>query len=173
MQPQAPLSTAAIGFHRDDGDFQLLATLNNNDELIAPHRFTDIAHSLRDDLQQALSNQAEPTLVVLDRQDSPDYVTLDDDELPHKHVSGTPDIDAQVHAILSQHCKIAVIWCIDDVRHLRPDLTEDRAWQVLQQVSDIHDAEWAISWTTLRTVADDLFPEPDDADEASASAPLP
>jgi hypothetical protein len=39
---------------------------------------------------------------------------------------------------------------------------------VLQQVKDVHDAEWGISWTTLRTVASDLFgdaPETDDAEE--------
>ncbi|MCA3176429.1 MAG: hypothetical protein ING36_13005 [Burkholderiales bacterium] len=29
-----PAKTVSIGFHRDDGDFQLLATLNNNDDLL-------------------------------------------------------------------------------------------------------------------------------------------
>lgn len=42
MKAESHLSTASIGFHRDDGDFQLLATLNNNDERIAPEQFTDI-----------------------------------------------------------------------------------------------------------------------------------
>jgi len=38
-------------------------------------------------------------------------------------------------------------------------VTEEQAWEVLQQVKDIHDAQWGISWTTLETVADDMFPK--------------
>jgi hypothetical protein len=79
MTPETRLSTVAIGFHRDDGDFQLLATLNNNDELIAADRFTDIVHFVRDQLQDALSSGGEYTLAVLERQDAPDYVVLEDD----------------------------------------------------------------------------------------------
>jgi hypothetical protein len=78
------------------------------------------------------------------------------------------NIDAQVHQLLNKHRRIAIIWCIEDVRHLRPDLSADQAWEVLEQVRDIHDAEWGISWTTLRTVADDMFPQPDDSDELPA-----
>jgi hypothetical protein len=70
------------------------------------------------------------------------------------------DIDCQVHALLAKQNKIAVIWCIEDVRGLRPDLSDEQAWEVLQQVRDIHDADWGINWTTLEQVADDLFPEP-------------
>ena len=75
------------------------------------------------------------------------------------------DIDCHVHRLLAKQNKIAVIWCTDDVRGIRPDLTEDQAWQVLEQVRDIHDAEWGISWTTLDTVAGDLFPEPTKPEE--------
>jgi hypothetical protein len=75
------------------------------------------------------------------------------------------DIDFQVHQLLSKHRRIAIIWCIEDVKHFRPDLSDEQAWEVLEQVRDIHDAEWGISWTTLRTVADDLFPQPDDSDQ--------
>jgi len=70
------------------------------------------------------------------------------------------DIDLHVHRLLAEKRKIAPIWCIDDVRGIRPDLTEEQAWEVLQQVGDHHDAEWGISWTTLETTADDLFPKP-------------
>jgi len=80
MKQPNPISTAAIGFHRDDGDFQLLASLNNNDELIPPAQFTGIVHFLLNQLQDALSSQGEHTLAVLERQDAPDYVTLDDGE---------------------------------------------------------------------------------------------
>jgi hypothetical protein len=76
------------------------------------------------------------------------------------------DINRQVHQLLAKHRQIAVIWCIEDVQSVRPHLTEDQAWEVLQQVGDIHDAEWGISWTTLETVADDLYPEPAGKQEA-------
>jgi hypothetical protein len=40
---------------------------------------------------------------------------------------------------------------------------------VLQEVDDHHDAEWGINWTTLETVADDLFPEDSDCNTATNS----
>jgi hypothetical protein len=69
-------------------------------------------------------------------------------------------IDHFVHQLLAKNRQIAAIWCIEDVKGVRPDLTDDQAWEVLQQVGDIHDAEWGINWTTLETVADDHFPKP-------------
>ena len=71
--------------------------------------------------------------------------------------SGINDVDLYIHQLLAKHHKIAAIWCIEDVKHLRPDLTDDQAWDVLEQVKDLHDAEYGISWTTLETVAYDLF----------------
>jgi hypothetical protein len=70
------------------------------------------------------------------------------------------DVNRYVHEVLAKHHSIAAIWCTDDVRGVRPHLTEEQAWDVLQQVGDIHDAEYGISWLTLETVADDLFPKP-------------
>lgn len=57
---------------------------------------------------------------------------------------------------------IALIWCIDDVLEIRPDLTEEQAGKVLTRVEDIHDASIGVSWDTLQCVADDMFPEVDD-----------
>jgi len=70
------------------------------------------------------------------------------------------DVNRHVRDLLAKHRSIAAIWCTDDVRGLRPHLTEDQAWEVLQQVDDHHDADWGINWTTLETTADDLFPKP-------------
>jgi hypothetical protein len=76
--------------------------------------------------------------------------------------TGEPvDINRHVRELLAKQHSIAAIWCTDDVRGVRPHLTEDQAWEVLQQVDDLHDAEWGITWTTLETVADDMFPNPD------------
>jgi hypothetical protein len=69
------------------------------------------------------------------------------------------DVNRHVEQLLAKHRSIAAIWCIDDVKSLRPDLTDDQAWEVLEQVSRNHDAEWGINWITLETTADDLFPK--------------
>lgn len=75
------------------------------------------------------------------------------------------DVNRHVRELLAKHHSIATIWCIDDVRGVRPHLNEDQAWEVLQQVDDIHDAVFGITWTSLETVADDLYPAPDDEKE--------
>jgi hypothetical protein len=80
----------------------------------------------------------------------------------HQPRPGLMDITLYVHQLLAKHRQIAAIWCIDDVKGIRSHLTDDQAWEVLEQVGDKHDAEWGITWTTLETVADDMFPEPDD-----------
>ena len=80
----------------------------------------------------------------------------------HHPRPGFMDINRHVHQLLAKHRSIAAIWCIDDVKGIRPQLTDDQAWRVLEQVGDNHDAEWGISWTTLETVADDMFPKPKD-----------
>jgi hypothetical protein len=54
------------------------------------------------------------------------------------------------------------------VTGIRPHLTDDQAWEVLEQVGDKHDAAWGITWITLEIVADDLFPEPDDLTQTTS-----
>ncbi len=76
------------------------------------------------------------------------------------------DVNHHVRELLAKHHSIAAIWSTDDVRGVRPQLTEDQAWEVLQQVDRHHDASWGICWITLETVADDLYPAPDDEEEA-------
>jgi hypothetical protein len=55
--------------------------------------------------------------------------------------------------------EIAITWHIDDVKGIRSDLTDEQAMDVLYEVKRKHDAEWGVSWTTLRTVAEILFPK--------------
>ena len=76
------------------------------------------------------------------------------------------DITLYVHDLLARHQQIATLWSIEDMKNIRPDLTDEQAWDVLEQVGRKHDAEWGISYTTLETVAGDLYPEPDDKQEA-------
>ena len=83
--------------------------------------------------------------------------------MDNENTSTSPLLDVlHVHQFLAKHHSIAAIWSTDDVRGVRPQLTEEQAWEVLQQVGDIHDAEWGICWTTLETVADDMFPQQDE-----------
>jgi hypothetical protein len=66
------LNTATIGFIRADGDLQVIATFNNNDQFVRQLTFTELIESFRQTLQ--LYHQ-EP-LVIYNRQDAPDYVDL-------------------------------------------------------------------------------------------------
>lgn len=53
---------------------------------------------------------------------------------------------------------ISLIWHVDDVLSVRPDLTKAQAREVLQAVPDRHDANYGVTWDTLEIVANDLFP---------------
>ncbi len=77
--------------------------------------------------------------------------------------------DIDIHALLAKRQQIAAIWSIEDVQELRPDLTADQAWEVLQEVDRQHNADAGINWQTLEDAADGLFgsaPETDAAEEA-------
>lgn len=54
--------------------------------------------------------------------------------------------------------QIAVIWSVEDVQCVRPDLSQEQAWEVLQRCRRNHDACIGINWEVLQVVADILFP---------------
>ena len=65
--------------------------------------------------------------------------------------------------------EISITWSTEDVQEVRPDLTEDQAWQVLQAAKEHHDATIGINWSVLECHAEMLFgsaPETDKAEEA-------
>lgn len=66
--------TYSMGFVREDGDFQIIATLNNNDELIFEDNFEIIKSNLLMDLNQRYSGE----IICVSRQDTPDYVSLEE-----------------------------------------------------------------------------------------------
>ena len=66
----------------------------------------------------------------------------------------------QMREILASRGWVASLWHIDDVKEVRPDLTDEQAMQVLERCIDKHDAEIGINWLLIETIADDLFPEP-------------
>ena len=55
--------------------------------------------------------------------------------------------------------QIAIIWGIEDVQKNRPDLTDEQAFEVLEQVVNKHDADIGISWDTLKAWANELYPK--------------
>jgi hypothetical protein len=69
-----------------------------------------------------------------------------------------------IHEFLAGRREIALIWSVEDVQQVRPDLTAEQAWEVLQEVDRQHDATLGVNWDALTCIADDLFgPAPETA----------
>tara|TARA_R110000868_G_scaffold7020_1_gene38547 strand:+ start:111 stop:311 length:201 start_codon:yes stop_codon:yes gene_type:complete len=66
------MKTVSIGFMRDDGDFDLFATLNNLDEHMKQNEFKELVNSVASELYRATRRKVQ----VLEREDAPDYVEL-------------------------------------------------------------------------------------------------
>jgi len=67
------MKTVSIGYHRDDGDFAILATLNNNDDFMSDEQFGGVV----DALAAKLWAVTRLYITVLERQDAPDYVEVE------------------------------------------------------------------------------------------------
>ncbi len=66
-----------------------------------------------------------------------------------------------VKRLLDRQRQVAVIWEVDDVLVLRPELTDDQAWEVLKDAYDYHDAGIGLNWESIEATAESLFgPEP-------------
>ena len=70
------MKTVTIGFMREDGDIQVLATLNNNDELISPEHFKMLTENIRFCFELLFCENIQ----TFERQDAPDYVTPEQTE---------------------------------------------------------------------------------------------
>jgi hypothetical protein len=62
-----------------------------------------------------------------------------------------------VRQMAKEH-KIMVVWSAEDVSAVRPDLTEEQCWNVLQAASRDHDGEYGINWKVLEVNADYMYP---------------
>ncbi len=56
---------------------------------------------------------------------------------------------------------IANPWYIDDVKSIREDLSDEQAMQVLENAYLNYDAEIGINWEVLKSLANELFPDPE------------
>ncbi len=63
-----------------------------------------------------------------------------------------------VHELLARRREVAIVWSTEDVLGVRPQLTEDQAWDVLGRCERIHDCNYGITWALLESVADDMYP---------------
>ena len=62
-----------IGYEREDGDFAVLATLNNNNAHLDENTFEIITQAV----QAILRSHIQQRIDYIERQDSPDYIYLD------------------------------------------------------------------------------------------------
>jgi hypothetical protein len=53
------------------------------------------------------------------------------------------------------------------VQEVRPDLSDDQAWAVLEATKDNHNANSGINWEVLRDHADTLFGDAPGTDETA------
>ena len=60
--------------------------------------------------------------------------------------------------LLAQHGLIAHLWSIEDVQEVRPDLSDEQAWEVLQLCDRRKDSNLGITWETLDILAEELYP---------------
>ena len=65
--------------------------------------------------------------------------------------------ETNLKPLLTPAGEIAIVWSVEDVLEIRPDLSREQAAEVLEQVSQDHDAGIGINWQTLEYVADELF----------------
>ncbi|MBI5765474.1 MAG: hypothetical protein HZA51_18350 [Planctomycetes bacterium] len=72
----------------------------------------------------------------------------------------TTECVIDIETELARRRQVAVIWSIEDVRGVRPHLTDDQAWEVLQECLACHDCEYGFTWTHIEVVADEMFPTP-------------
>ena len=65
--------------------------------------------------------------------------------------------------VLDDSNSIAIIWCVDDVKNIRTDLSDDECMEVLSYQDRKHDASMGVSWDTLEWCANYLFPPKEEA----------
>ena len=54
--------------------------------------------------------------------------------------------------------EIFISWTTEDVRELRPELTDEQCRKVLRKVKADHDANLGISWDVIENVSYDMYP---------------
>jgi hypothetical protein len=64
-----------------------------------------------------------------------------------------------IRKLLEPRREIAIIWGVGNVKEIRPDLTDDQAWDILQQCYYQHNHEDGITYDIIANWAEFYFPE--------------
>lgn len=67
------MNAVSIGYERDDGDFHILATLNNNDGELTDAQFVELIRKVESILIESIPDRY---ILTLNREDTPDYVYI-------------------------------------------------------------------------------------------------
>ena len=67
------------------------------------------------------------------------------------------ECEHDVDDLLRENRLIGHVWCIEDVRSVRPDLNDDQAWAVLTRIDETVSRNQGISRDDLERTAYDLF----------------
>jgi len=86
----------------------------------------------------------------------------------NKYQSDKKPLNAFDRNIENEREYISITWCIEDVKQIREDLTDEQAFHVLEEVLDLHDADWGVNWESLRTAAELLYPKRSEDDDEEA-----
>lgn len=88
--------------------------------------------------------------------------------LYRRHAAAFPTaIRVELHRLLDANRCIAAVWSIADVQQVRPDLSDDQAWQTLQRADADRDDRYGITWDSLEYTALELFGTPPDGADAT------
>jgi hypothetical protein len=97
---------------------------------------------------------------------------LSRDHLCDSKGDNTFELWAYAHDVLLNHVESQTVeryiddrWYTSDVQEVRPDLSDDQAWAVLQEIKRTHDATIGINWDVINCTADNLFPLLENEDE--------
>ena len=83
----------------------------------------------------------------------------------------TRTLNDAISVLLEEHKRrldadhIYIIWCTEDVKGRRPDLSDEQCREVLSKLKWEHDGDIGITLVGIESVAEHLFPEPDNLGE--------
>ncbi len=69
------------------------------------------------------------------------------------------NVEIDLDDVLADRNQIAIIWDIDDVKAIRPDLTDEQAWEVLSTAKKWHDRDYGVTLGSLESIANHFFGE--------------
>jgi hypothetical protein len=72
--------------------------------------------------------------------------------------------DIDVDEVLAERGQIGLIWDIHDVKSVRPDLSNEHAWKVLD-ISAVHYDPSGSFWEVIEKVADEMYPDDENVDD--------